>query len=89
LFSPQKNFTAEIAEHAEIKMTKSSGPGCRGKKRHHFLRFPGGHGHEDARGMIFAFSACSSFTLLASSVKNPQKKISISIKRKEALTAEI
>jgi len=39
--------------------------------------------------MIFAFSACSSFILLASSVKNPQKKISISIKRKEPLTAEI
>jgi hypothetical protein len=26
-----KNLTAEVAEHAEVKMAKTSGPGCRGK----------------------------------------------------------
>ena len=28
----KKNLTAEVAEHAEVEMAKSSGPGCRGKK---------------------------------------------------------
>jgi hypothetical protein len=26
-----KNLTAEVAEHAEVEMANSSGPGCRGK----------------------------------------------------------
>jgi hypothetical protein len=27
----KKNLIAEVAEHAEVEMAKSSGPGCRGK----------------------------------------------------------
>jgi hypothetical protein len=32
IFSDKKNLTAEVAEHAEVKMAKSSGSGCNGQK---------------------------------------------------------
>jgi hypothetical protein len=70
-----KNFTAEVAEHAEVEMAKCLRPGCRGKSGP--LTHPSRKVSTAPRGFqrtISALSASSSFILWSSSPEDRKAK---------------
>jgi len=69
-----KNFTPEVAEHAEVEMAKCLSPGCRVKWRSSPPLPEGQYGPGGFQITISKLSASSSFILWSSSPEDREAK---------------